>query len=34
MQNFFATKRGIHKQSHGKIKPDWNGFITGRRPTR
>jgi hypothetical protein len=29
-----ATKRGIHEQSHGKIEPDWNGFITGGRPTR
>jgi hypothetical protein len=29
-----ATKREIHKQSHRKIEPDWNGFITGGRPTR
>jgi hypothetical protein len=26
-----APKRGIHEQSHGKIEPDWNGFITGGR---
>jgi hypothetical protein len=29
-----APKRGIHEQSHGKIEPDWNGFITGGRRTR
>jgi hypothetical protein len=29
-----APKRGIHKQSHGKIESDRNRFITEEKQTR